>query len=323
MLKNIIFAYLTINLMSYLCIIIINLIKLSEMKKISFLTAIILIAFIGFFSGCETTKTGPTLQFFGGDYIDDDVTVEPGAILAFSWLATKGDGNLASFTIERDGSALTGYPDEDIPNDNYQGTKELEALSNEGVYVYKFTVTDNNDLSASESFNITVEQTGGPINTWTKTLGAHQSATGSSFASITGDVYQMDDAKAHSALIDFLYYYGANNHATLAAPDDATAATVFNNANNGLATWSTKNSTKFKTTSLTTAEFDAIANDLLITSNATGATDSYKKDLTEGNVIAFITDADKTGGSKMGLIKIVSIADEAAGTMEISVKVQQ
>jgi hypothetical protein len=302
-----------------------NILKLSEMKKLSFLTVLILMAFIGFFSGCENTteKVGPTLEFFGGNYIDENVTVEPGGVLAFSWLATKGDGNLASFTIERDGVTLAGYPDEDIPNDNYQATVQLEAPQNEGAYVYKFTVTDKNDLTASKSFTITVEKTGGPIHTWTATLGAHQSSTGSSFASITGEVYQMDDAKANSTLIDFLYYYGANNRATLAAPDDATAATVFNNASNGLNTWSTKNSTRFKTTSLTAGEFDAITDDLLITSNATGAADSYEKTLAIGNVIAFVTDADKSGGAKMGLIKIVSITGEATGTMQISAKVQE
>ena len=120
----------------------------------------------------------------------------------------------------------------------------------------------------------------------------------------------MDDAKTNSTLIDFLYYYGATNKASIAAPDDADAATVFNNANNGLATWSTRNSTKFKTTALSAAEFDALANDLLIVSNATGASDTDENNLAVGNVIAFITDADKTGGSKMGLIKVVSLSQQ-------------
>lgn len=295
------------------------------MKKLSFLTAFILMAFLAFFSGCEDTTegVGPTLEFFGGNYIDENVTVEPGGVLAFSWLATKGDANLASFSIERDNVTLAGYPDEDIPNDNYQATVQLEAPQNEGAYVYEFIIIDNDDLSASKSFTITVEQSGGAINTWTETLGAHQAVTGSSFASITGEVYQMDDAKTNSGLIDFLYYYGASNLATIAAPDDATAATVFNNANNGLDTWSTNNSTRFKTTSLTATEFDAIADDLLIVSNATGAADSYINQLEVGDVIAFVTDADKTGGSKMGLLKVVALTTGATETMQISVKVQQ
>jgi hypothetical protein len=129
------------------------------MKRLSFLSFFILITFAGFFTECDDTteKEGPTLTFFGDDYIDEDVTVEPGGVLKFSWLATKGSSNLASFMIERDGVTLSGYPDEDIPKDNYQGSVELEAPLNEAVYIYKFTVTDYNDLTASESFTITVE----------------------------------------------------------------------------------------------------------------------------------------------------------------------
>jgi hypothetical protein len=291
------------------------------MKKLSFLTTLILFAFVGFFTGCEdTTQEGPALQFFGGVYIDDDVTVEPGGVLKFSWLATKGSSNLTSFTIERDGVTLAGYPDESIPNDNYKDSVSLEALENEGDYVYELIVTDNNDLTASGSFTITVS--GGPIKTWTKTLGSHQSNTGSSFASITGEVFQMTEAKANSTLIDFMYYYGNVNNATIAAPDDNDAAAVFTGTA-ALSTWTTRNSTKFKATSMTTAEFDAITDDLLIVSNATGATASTEHPLEVGDVVAFITDGSKAGGSKMGLIKVAAIVTGAGGTMDIVVKVQE
>jgi hypothetical protein len=293
------------------------------MKKLSFLTALILFAFVGFFTGCDdTTQEGPAIQFFGGVYIDDDATVAPGGILKFSWVATKGSSNLASFTIEREGITLAGYPDETIPNDNYQDSVSLEAPLNEAAYVYELIVTDKNDLTASGSFTITVS--GGPIKTWTKTLGSWNSNTGSSFASITGDVYQIAEAKANSEKIDFLYYYGANNLATLAAPDDADAANVFTGTS-GVATWSTLNSTKFKVTTLTAAEFDAIANDLLIVSNVnpTEVTASTVHPLEVGDVVAFITDADKAGGSKKGLAKVAAIATGAGGTMDIVVKVQE
>ena len=292
------------------------------MKKLSLLTVFILFAFIGFFSGCEdvTEDTAPTLEFFGGNYIDEDVTVEPGAALVFSWLATKGSSNLASFSIERDNIILAGYPDEDIPNDNYSATVSLEAPQNEGAYVYKFIVTDNNDLTASESFTITVS--GGPIKTWTATLGSYQSNTGSSFASITGEVFQMTEAKANSTLIDFMYYYGNTNNATIAAPDDNDAATVFTGTA-PLSTWTTRNSTRFKTTSLTAANFDAITDDSDIVTNATTAADTDENDLAVVDVIAFATDSDKAGGSKMGLIKITTINTGATGSRVIAVKVQE
>jgi hypothetical protein len=126
------------------------------------------------------------------------VTVAPGGVLKFKWIATKGSSNLVSFTIERDNTTLPGYPYESIPNDNYKDSVFLEAPLNENAYVYELIVTDKNDLTASGSFTITVEQAVGSINYRTATLIAHQSATGSSFASITGDVYLMDDVKTKS-----------------------------------------------------------------------------------------------------------------------------
>ena len=286
------------------------------MKKIVLLLSVLLIGLSGFFTGCDEAEEiiDPKLSFFGGDYIDEDVTVDPGAVLKFSWLATKGASNLASFTIERDGVALSGYPDDDIPNDNYEGQVTLEAPMNEGIYVYKFTVTDNKSRTASVSFNITVESSGGPINTWEATLGSHQSATGSSFASTTGVVYSMTDATANSALIDFLYYYGNTNLATLAAPNDADAATVFG----ALSSWTTRNATKFATTTVSEAEFTAISDDLAIVAAATGASATDVNELSTGDVVAFVTAA-----GKMGLVKVGTIATGAGGTMAIVVKVQQ
>ena len=273
------------------------------------------------YSGVEP-PSAPVLEFFGGTYIDEDVTVEPGAAISFSWLATKGTYYLKTFSIARDGVTLAGYPDEDIDNNNYSDQVTLEAPLNEGAYVYTFTVTDNNDKTASVSFTITVEATGGPITTWTKTLGSHQSATGASFASTTGTVYGIADAKTNSSVIDFMYFYGATNYATLAAPDDYDVSTVFASAD-GPANWTTRNSTRFAATSLTAGDFDAIADDLVIVEKATGASATKVNNLATGDVVAFVTDSDKSGGAKMGLVKIVSITTGAGGTITISVKVQE
>jgi hypothetical protein len=296
------------------------------MKKLSFAVIALTIFFTAFFSGCneeETTPIGPSLQLFGGIYIDEDVTVEPGQAIRFSWLGTKGDANLASFDIQVNNLHVDGFPVTDLPNDNYKDSVNLEAQTNEGAYEYLFILKDKKDLGDSLSLTITVEKTGGPITTYSVEIGSHQSTSGSSFASTNGMVYGIADAKENATLIDFLYYYGATNLATLAAPDNDAAATVFSGATTGLATWSVRNSTRFISTSLTEADFDAITDDLTIVEKATGAADSDIKQLEQGDVVAFVTDSDKDGGSKMGLVKITSIVTGASGTMQISVKVQQ
>ncbi|MBN1132001.1 MAG: hypothetical protein JXR52_02785 [Bacteroidales bacterium] len=293
------------------------------MKKLNVFLALILLGFAGIFFSCETEEAlGPTLEFFGGEYIDENVTVEPGADLKFSWLATKGDANLKSFSITRDGVTLDGYPDEDIENDNYSDQVTLIAPLNEGAYVYVFKVTDNGGLSDEVSITVTVEQTGGPILEWTQTLGSHQSNTGSSFASTNGQVYSLAEAKANATLIDFMYFYGATNLATLAAPDDPDITSVFFSAD-GPESWTTRNSTRFIKTNLTTAQFDEVADDLLIVANAEAANLTKVNELEANDVIAFVTDSDKEGGEKLGLIKIASINEGAGGDIQIVVKVQQ
>ncbi len=289
------------------------------MKKISLLLTVVLVGFVGIFTSCDEAADllNPKIEFFGGNYIDEDVTVEPGAAISFSWLATKGTNNLKSFSIARDGVTLAGYPDEDIEKDNYTDNVTLEAPLNEGAYVYTFTVTDSKDKTASESFTITVEASGGPVMTWTKTLGSHQSATGSSFASTTGTVYGIADAKTNSAAVDFMYFYGVDNQATLAAPDDADVSSVFASAD-GPASWSTRNATRFKTTSLSTSDFDAIEDDMVVVENATGASETKVNHLEADDVVAFVTAA-----GKMGLVKIVAITTGATGSMNIAVIVQE
>ena len=289
------------------------------MKKISLLLTVVLIGFIGVFTSCDEAADllNPKLEFFGGTYIDEDVTVEPGAAISFSWLATKGTNNLKTFSISRDGVTLDGYPNEDIENDNYTGQVTLEAPLNEGAYVYTFTVTDSKDKTASVSFTITVEASGGPIMTWSKTLGSHRSSTGSSFASTTGTVYSIADAKTNSAAVDFMYFYGASNEATLAAPDDSDVPTVFASAD-GPASWSTKNATRFATTTLSAGDFDAITDDLAVVTAATGASATKVNMLETGDVVAFVTAA-----GKMGLVKVVSITAGDDGSMDIAVIVQE
>jgi len=102
----------------------------------------------------------------------------------------------------------------------------------------------------------------------------------------------MDDAKTNSTLIDFVYYYSASNYATLAAPDDGEAASFYSGGN-GLATWTSRNSTRFKVTSLTADDFDRVYDDIPIITNSVGASATSLHHLGIGNVLAFVTDADK------------------------------
>lgn len=82
------------------------------------------------------------------------------------------------------------------------------------------------------------------------------------FSAATGGVYSVDEVVAGtevgSADIDFGYYYGATNEASIAAPSDYPTE-VYNLGANG-ANWSTLNETMFRpTNNLTLDDFNAIS----------------------------------------------------------------
>ncbi|MBN2521486.1 MAG: hypothetical protein JXB17_13315, partial [Bacteroidales bacterium] len=148
-------------------------------------------------------------------------------------------------------------------------------------------------------------------------------AEGSSFASVDGEAYTRAEADAAQAKIDFIYYFGSTNKATFAAPNDESVNGVGASSFDWTADWDPQNATKFKSSTLTTAEFDAITMDGAIVTAAENASESKITKMEADKVYAFITASTSENPSKMGLINIVSIDGEADGTISIEVKIQE
>lgn len=294
------------------------------MKKVHVIIGLLLFAILAMFIECtEEEGVGPSLALYGGDFIDSDETVAPGAVLAFAWHAQSGDAKLESMTITREGVALAGWNAKDIPNsqnENYTDTALLEAPLNEGQYSYELIVSDKDGLTASQSAVITVDPSmaGGPIDTYTAVLMGAQSNLdrGSFLDAETGEVYLIGPATSNQSLIDVVYYYGSQNLATLTAPDDATVGGGAGNLSL-CESWTTKNGTRFGDASITAAAFDDISNDIDIVAE-TGISDSKKTQLTVGNVLSF-----QTVSGKKGLIKVSAITTGTTGTITIDVKIQE
>ncbi len=194
---------------------------------------------------------------------------------------------------------------------NIDITATSQNVAGDEVWYYKVTEKDNQ--SAEISLTLTTMVIAGPINTFLmKILGAQSSTTGSSFASFYRSVYNLAQAKLNQGNVDLMYYYGANDLSTLAAPDDDHAALIFTNPTNGLQTWTIKNNTRYKMVT------DAIVDDaVIVEQTAAGVTQSRITNLTAGKYLAFIT----TSGMK-GLIKVETMTAGDDGSITISVKVQ-
>lgn len=299
------------------------------MKKRLSIVFSLLAAGMLMFTSCsdDSTEPGdinPSMTFVGGTgYTSGDVTLTTGTLFTVGINAsssTESNAKLTNFKVTRVfGNKPEVFIDSTISTDHFSIDINFDANAEVGTENFIFLITDKDGKTKELSFVVTTQAAAGPINTFSmKIMGAQGSTTGSSFASIDGSVYSLADAKTNATKVDWLYFYGATNHATLAAPDDVDAATIFNNATNGLQEWAVLNPTRFK--KVTDAiDWDNINDDaVIVAQTASGVTLTKGNELAASDVLAFIT---STG--KKGLIKVNSISGTSDGTITISVKVQQ
>lgn len=280
---------------------------------------LLFIAFAGVasfaFNSCsdDTIGTGPVITFLNNQ---TEVTLSAGQTsytVAGNVTSDAGLKEVKFFKVigdndTQDGQAITSFADKN----NYPFQHEVTGITQD--MKLKVQATDKDDITNSSSFTIKISLPA--IQIWTgKTIGAQESTTGSFFASLDGTVMTLSQATSNQAKVDFAYYYGDVNLATLAAPDDATL-----NGGTGNFTWcqswTTKNQTRFDLTTLTATEFDAAS---AATINALADPSSSKvTSLAQGKVIAF-----KTASGKKGLIKVTAITTGKNGSITLDVKVQQ
>lgn len=300
------------------------------MKKYLLFFGAILLFSTTFLTSCTTDNTTvdlpPTIGFLAeSDYLTGDATLTvnmPFTIKVIAQENATSTKNLVSLKITRVFNLNSWDTTFTFNDPSYTLLFSSTAQATAGVEKIEFKVTDKDGQSATKSLQITTQVvvTPIPVNTFTmKILGSYQSTTGSSFASIDGTVYTLAEAFANQASIDFLYWWGASTSATIGAPNDPKAMEVYTGIN-GLPNWTTRNATRFISTTQTAAEFDAIGDndgDILATL-AAGATLSRMGTLAVGNVFGFLTVTDK-----YGLIKVTHITTGAGGDITIDVKVQQ
>lgn len=246
-------------------------------------------------------------------------THEPGSTINFTFKLTDDD-ELKSYSITKsvDGNVST------LESEELSGTTKSVDFSytfSEAAgkqVIFTITVTDSDDEAVARAYTATLAS--GLDSYSAKLLGAQSSSTGSFLATTTGTVYTIADAKTNSDKVDLVYFYGASNFATLAAPNDTDAATVYDGTN-GLATWTVKNATKFKTTSMSVQNF----NDVDVASkikaswdNGTGSEVTKVNSLLKDTVVAF-----KTASGKYGVALVTNLTTGSTGDITISVKVQK
>lgn len=204
-------------------------------------------------------------------------------------------------------------------NTSHTGSFTITAEEVGTIYA-TIRVTDRKGKAEPRDFAIEVESN---IESFTAVLMGNFDDTqlGSFFSTVTGEVYKITPAGENSELIDFVYFYGNTNSATITAPDnDEIIGTGAGQVYGPVANWSTRNATRFNQlfSGITVEEFDAMNNDALIVANTASDVDLKMANfLNKDALVAFIT-----VDGKKGIFKVAEL-DTEAKTITIDVKVQK
>ncbi|NJN27030.1 MAG: hypothetical protein HC819_14165 [Cyclobacteriaceae bacterium] len=183
------------------------------------------------------------------------------------------------------------------------------VLGDVGDVTLSILATDDLNQSSNELIDITIEAK--PTNFYTAKLlyaPAGDATTATFFSTNDGMTYSKLDVEGTttnvSSKIDFGYYYGTTDKASLASPKEYPSVIY------DLTAWTVKNATKLKMTNLSVNDFSSHLNDTEYINKAfddgtAGDNDGLITELANGNILAFELDAAK--GNKRGLIRILDI----------------
>ncbi len=220
----------------------------------------------------------PIVSFLDGEYepgkerVDSDVSLLVGTEFVFGITANKAsEQDLKRVLIERNFENISTITiiDSVLNTSEISMDFQVFAYPTQGSEVFEVTIWDKADRSTMISFTVTTTPAASNITTYVdKILGAQNNNAGIAFASTTGTIYNLADAKENAEKIDWMYFYGISNMATIASPNDESAALVYNHVMNGLQTWSVLNNTLFKETTLSSADFNAITSSVQLVAAA-------------------------------------------------------
>src|SRR5690554_37699 len=169
------------------------------------------------------------------------------------------DNRISEVDVRTGNLSIAGYPKTKF-DDNKTNLLEFtyEPKDTEvGELIFTIIAKDNKGAENFEQVKITIKEQPAEIETYTAVLlGSQASNTvGSFYATSTNEVFTVKEAAENADLVDFIYFFGNDNRAAIAAPADDDVQSVFES----IADWSVKNETIFGLQSeMTETEFEAI-----------------------------------------------------------------
>ena len=301
------------------------------MKFMRLNTLFLLLAMFSFtvFTACnndddngEPEVNKPTIKFFGsGDFIANDATVNAGDTVKFSWQVSKGDNDLKRFAITGGPQGGTIFDSSNLSknNDSEYEDEFMIVINQSGDHKFTFEAWDDEDNKTSKSITITVRQND-QLNSYSAVLmGAQNNANNGSFYATSQDsvYFATGFNKQNDQYIDFIYYHGQTNKATIAAPSDGTVEAF---SAYDVQSWDDRNNTKFlaldpQNVSFSNFQKESDINQYRATLESTNNTKANQ--LSSSDIYAFLT-----ANGKIGAFSVDNINSQGSGTIEITVKVE-
>ncbi|MDY0103698.1 MAG: hypothetical protein RBS07_12255 [Lentimicrobium sp.] len=296
------------------------------MKKWNFLFMSLLMSAAVMVSSCgsddEEVDPGPSINLKGGTGYtseNDTIRVNTAITVGVTGLKSSVSGQKLTrfkFSITSNNIATT-FVDSTISSDSFTWETDL-TFTGVGQARLLFELWDKGGMSNQQSFDLVIEDPGTAINKFVDVeFGSWNDAIGSFFSSTEGITYtvgQTSTSPLNQAKIDFLFFYGATNKNTMASPDDADANTI-NDLKLNL--WTNKNQTRFNSTNITTAQFDAIGTTYQFpTFNFSSQTTKVNM-LAVGDIFLFKTQTNKLGLVKINYLSTPNKGDKSRATIII------
>jgi hypothetical protein len=298
------------------------------MKKLNLLIATLILTGMSFMTSCtkDATSTPPNFMLNAAPgYTGTDVTVPVNTELKVGIIASSTSAKLSNLTIKQaiSGGATTTLVDTTFSTDSFNKDFTITSPSEVGSLTLTFIISAADGESAQASFMITT--TSAPINTYTAILmgGQLNPELGSFYSTESNSVLKIGAASAAPAKVDFGYYFGTANEATISAPSDnaITAVTNFE----AISGWNPRNNTKMKAVTIG-VDWASITTESEILANTTSLTDTKVAHLAVNDIVAFETAATSTNPGKKGLFKVINLTGTTLGTdrsITIEVKIQK
>jgi hypothetical protein len=298
------------------------------------------IAALAMLSGCGSStdnSPNPAIQFPNIDLVTSSTTIasaspnqNPGTGFRLRFRATKGSVDLKSIQITASGGASlsAGYGSggvKQIPTlrlADFSDSTTIQLSSAPTAPKVKIVVTDINNLR--DSLIIT------PVGTraYTTKLLYTPLATGAAkcfLNTATGVTYTPGQANGTvSAGIDFGFYYGATNNATLCSPHvfelnlNPPGTTIVN-----LTSWTVKNNTKLKTTSTSYTGNHTVDEIRSLYDSGTDASNSTDNPLSRAVTLSTTSNFTfLTAAGKYGIGKVTNITPSTGSTGSITINYQ-